>query len=192
MLRGLRALPHRIWRAAYNARHPGAPWLSPQAIRFLDDHLNVEMRGLEWGSGRSTVWLSKRVGALTSVEHNPQWYERVRAGLAEAGADHVELRLVEIPTDQAEREAQYWENPYVAVADAFADGSLDLVLVDGAYRQTCVAVALGKVKPGGLLVVDNTAHLPRLRDWGVPASWPIEVASARRFRDTTIWRRPTP
>jgi predicted O-methyltransferase YrrM len=187
---GLRALPHRIWRALYNARHPGAPWLSPEAIEFLNANLSHDMRGLEWGSGRSTLWLGHRVAQLTSVEHNPEWHERVTAMLAEAAANNVELILVPIPSEQTERDAQYWENPYVAVADRFPDAGLDLVLVDGAYRQTCVAVGLAKVKPGGLLVVDNTAHLARLSDWGVPSDWPIMVQSARRFRDTTIWRRP--
>lgn len=35
------------------------------------------------------------------------------------------------------------------------DASLNLVLVDGAYRDHCARYALPKLAPGGLLVIDN-------------------------------------
>jgi predicted O-methyltransferase YrrM len=41
------------------------------------------------------------------------------------------------------------------------DASLDFVVVDGWYRPVCARAALSKLKPGGLLLIDNT-------DWKDP------------------------
>jgi predicted O-methyltransferase YrrM len=45
---------------------------------------------------------------------------------------------------------------YVEQIDAFADATFDIVLVDGAARPSCIMHSIHKVKPGGLLIVDNT------------------------------------
>lgn len=182
---------HRLWRRLYQVRHPDHPWLAPGAIAFLESNLNREMKALEWGSGRSTIWLGRRVKALTSVEHYPGWHARVGRRIASAGITSVDHRLVEVPGDPQEAAAALWLNPpYVRVIEEFADGSLDLVLVDGLYRQECVARALPKVRPGGFLVIDQAAHLSSLDDWGVPEDWPIRYRHPSPLRDTVIWQRP--
>ena len=44
---------------------------------------------------------------------------------------------------------------YVAAIDEQPDDSLDLVVVDGRERARCAARATAKVRPGGLLLVDD-------------------------------------
>ena len=189
-LRRPTAVLNRVWRAWHDRRHPGAPWLSPVALRILDERLDRSMTGLEWGSGKSTVWFAQRLAYLTSVEHDPAWHARVTGLLREAGVTNVEQRLAPAPP-RGVTEQQYWApSPYVLVADDFAPGSLGVVLVDGLYRQNCVARVLGKISPGGYLVIDNSRAVPRLQDWGVPEDWELVHHSRRRFQDTTIWRRP--
>lgn len=51
----------------YEKRHPDHPWLSPGAIAWLEQNLRPHMRGFEWGSGRSTLWLARRLTSLTSI-----------------------------------------------------------------------------------------------------------------------------
>jgi hypothetical protein len=181
-----RSLLIAIRTGLYNRLHPGEPWISAGAIAFCRTHLRPDMRGLEWGSGRSTAWYARRVAHLTSVEHNPHWHDRVREMIT--GAENVALRLVPAP----ESTDAYWapDNPYVGVVDEFEDESLDFVVVDGLYRQACVLRALPKIAPGGYLLVDDTRHLARLEDWRVPPSWPVVYASGRWDTDTTIWRKP--
>ena len=48
------------------------------AIAFLDGRLNKTMRVMEYGSGGSTAWYGRRVDHVTSVEHDPQWYDAVK------------------------------------------------------------------------------------------------------------------
>lgn len=44
---------------------------------------------------------------------------------------------------------------YVNEIKSLEDESLDFCLVDGLYRGYCALAAIPKVKPGGLLVIDN-------------------------------------
>jgi predicted O-methyltransferase YrrM len=43
----------------------------------------------------------------------------------------------------------------VTQIDAFPDGAFDVVLVDGQARPSCLKHAYTKVKPGGMLILDN-------------------------------------
>lgn len=129
--------------------HPQDPWLTPDAVKLLDDVLSKDMRGLEFGSGNSTTWFAQRLSRLTSVEHAPAWYANVTRKLADTGLNNVDYLLRE----QA--------GEYVAVADIFVDNSLNFALVDGIERGKCVLASLLKIKPGGMLVIDDVhRYLP--------------------------------
>ena len=52
----------------FEREHPKVPWLVPDSIPVIDDLLKENHIGFEWGSGRSTIWFSKRVSHVTSVE----------------------------------------------------------------------------------------------------------------------------
>lgn len=181
----------RIWYFVYERTHGTEPFLAPGAIRFLDSALPRDGVGLEWGSGRSTQWFAKRLRRVVAVEHDPVWYEQLQQQFKQLGIDNVDYRLV--PLDHSPEEPTrpvYDPVPrYVALADEFPDASFDFIEIDGHYRQACVIPALAKLKPGGLLLVDDTNWLP-LAEWGVPATWPIVHQSVKINTVTSIWRRP--
>lgn len=179
----------RLQLAIHERRHPGEPWLSGPAVRFLDEHLSRDGTGIEFGSGRSTQWFAQRLHRLVSVEHDRAWYDRVRPDLdAIPGVD-----LRHVPLDHPETQPTvpvYDPVPgYVLVADEFDDGTLDFALVDGHYRQACVLAVLTKLRAGGLLVIDNSDWLPMV-EWGVPADWPLVHQSRNVKSQTSIWRKP--
>jgi hypothetical protein len=177
----------RVAYKVYELTHPHEPWISQKAVRWLESELRPSMVGLEWGSGRSTAWFAQRIERLTSIEHNPLWFERVRSQIGKL--PNVDYRLV--PLDHPEHEPtrpRYDPQPrYVAVVEAFPDVSLDLVVIDGHYRQACVAAVLPKIRPGGLLVIDNTNWLPE-REWGVPSHFPLLHRSENVMTQTSIWQ----
>ncbi len=188
-----KAFLFRLVSELYKRRHPGEPWISEKAVRFCEARLNTGMRGLEWGSGRSTAWFARRLGTLLSVEHAVGWYEQVSVRLKEGNVGNVDYRLV--PLDHAAQEPAHRDCEslplYVRVVEEFEEGSLDFVVVDGHYRQACVQAVLPKLKAGGLLLVDNTNWM-RISDWGVPAHWQIVHRSMGFESETTIWQRPEP
>jgi predicted O-methyltransferase YrrM len=101
--------------------------------------------GLEWGSGRSTLWFAGRVAHLTSVEQDPGWYERIGRQMRDTNITNVNLLLC---TD---------DESYVGVADQFPENSLDFALVDGGPRSACANATVKKIRPGGFIAIDD-AH----------------------------------
>ncbi len=147
-----RYICNKLKLLAFERRNPKLPWLTSSAIGFLDDFLKKSDSGVEFGSGRSTLWLSSRIKSLTSVEHYEGWYNKVKELLRER--DIKNINLLFRPQDECfDEEAQ--ENSYAEVLDTFEDDSLDFVLVDGIFRSSCACKAISKVRPGGLIIVDN-------------------------------------
>ena len=191
----------RIRQMQFQQRHPDAPWLAEPAVLLLDSYLKPSGVGLEWGSGRSTVWFARRVACLTSVEHSAKWSGAVQQWLRAAG---VAERVVyhKVPCDLGEF-AEPESHPYLEPALTQPDGSLDFVLVDGMIRAACMWVGLSKLKPGGLLVLDNanrfvpnccvgkptTVHEPRLEPRSERWREIIRELEAWRWLHTTdgIW-----
>jgi predicted O-methyltransferase YrrM len=129
--------------------HPDHPWLTKTAIAALDGYLKPTDMALEFGSGRSTAWFAKRVRHLTSVEHDESWFHKVRAQLEADGLRNVTYLLRTVSEEAGEKA------PYVAILDDYPPGTFDFVLIDGHFREYCASAALARIKPGGLLVIDN-------------------------------------
>jgi predicted O-methyltransferase YrrM len=137
----------------YRRQNPDLPWLTPWAVEFLSTWLKPTDIGLEFGSGRSTIWFAKRVSNLISVEHDPKWFAEIACRLAELQLTNV--RYLNHPSNRLENGEG---SPYVQVAADQADSSLDFVLVDGIYRGICARLSIPKLKSGGILIIDNVNH----------------------------------
>ncbi len=163
-MRSLRHLSPRyvVDRSAvtvWQRRHPFAPWLTSTAVDLLTGWVQAKDTVFEWGSGRSTAWFAAHAGRVISVEHNPNWYESVSQQLSTSMSDSVERHL------RPSRDGVWDETgeAYVSVIDLVDDQMLDIVLVDGIHRDECAQRCLSKLRPGGLLIVDNA-------DWFVPTT----------------------
>lgn len=155
--------PHHLWRYLvqrwFQRTFPDTPVMVANATVLLDAWLRPTDRVFEWGSGRSTTFLARRVGALTSIEHDSSWHAEVTQTLEREGlAEKVEYRLIPAPGGQMDEPT---DSPYANAIDQVPDGSLDAVIVDGQMRLRCAERALGKLKPSGLLVIDGAnRYLP--------------------------------
>jgi len=54
------------------------PWLTYSFIDFIIERLRNEFNIFEFGSGNSTLFFAKRVMEVTSVEHNIEWYKKLK------------------------------------------------------------------------------------------------------------------
>ena len=186
----------------FQFKNPDAPWLTKTAVEFLHSWLSTDHIGLEWGSGRSTIWLARRIKHLTSVEHSEDWFDRLVRKIDELHLDNITY-LYKSDLDQG------LNSSYVRVVDEFPHHSLDFVLVDGALRDLCAFSVLPLLKPGGVLMIDNVnwylpcqTRSPSSRtDWQGPASpyWAGFNAQVSNWRyiwttngvwDTAIWIKP--
>jgi predicted O-methyltransferase YrrM len=168
---------------------PDDPWLTDEAIDLLDRLIQPTDVALEFGAGRSTLWLARRVAKLTSVEHDHNWSEQVSTRLKSARLDNVDFLHIKDNVSEAEGAT----SSYVRVLDRFNDQSLDLVLVDGIYRNHCAVGCVPKVKSGGLVILDNanwflpsTSRAPSSRK---PGDGPADAVWAAFAETTGNWRR---
>ncbi len=182
--------------------HPGRPWLTPTAIRFLEGWLKPGHTVFEWGAGRSTLWFARRVQNVVTVEHDPVWFLKIRSEVSHLKLNNVEILF--IADNQDPISPMHYVGAFKQVAR-----QCDLVLVDGIHRELCALAALNEVKPGGLLLVDNANwYLPsstrspasRTREQGPASSqwadferhtrsW-ARIWTSNGVFDTVIWIRP--
>lgn len=142
------------------------PWIVFKAERFLRKRLQKNMIVFEYGSGSSTLYFSRRVAQVCSIEHDPGWFEYLQHILNDQTIQNVNCRLVEAEILDEHRMTKYSSlfplykdkgfESYVKSIDTFPDEYFDMVLVDGRSRTNCIAHAKSKIKHGGYLVVDNS------------------------------------
>ena len=172
------------------------PWWNKRAIRYLSRLVRPGDRVFEWGSGGSTVWLTRQGATVTSVEHDPEWVARVRELCPTADV----VAIPSAPAGALRSEAQlihtghrYFDD-YVAAIDSIAVGSLDIVIVDGFCRIECTRRAAPKVRPGGVLIIDDT-DFRFLRPQRLLAGWRAVALSGFKprfeLRETTFFHKPT-
>jgi len=153
---------------------------------MLERWLTRDHVGIEWGSGRSTLWFAARVRRLLSVEHHPGWHEFVSSSLAGHGLTNVDYRLCPCEPERAESPewiAAMFASEYVRAIDALEPKSLDFALVDGMYRSVCALAVLPKLRSGALLIVDNV-------NWFLPSA--SRAPSSRGIADSPLsptWER---
>jgi len=129
------------------------------------------MSVFEYGSGGSTIFFSKRVNKLTSVEHDKKYYRQVSSVLSEERISNCKYILCEPeknisgemppygPKSYTSTLKEYvdmsFEN-YVKIIEEYQDGEFDLVFVDGRARLSCILHSLRKIRHGGYLILDNS------------------------------------
>ena len=74
------------------------PWYTYPAIEFLNNLDFSQKTVFEYGSGNSSAFWARRSKTVLSIEHDRNWYEKIKSGLASNQAIH----LLEHETDYVE------------------------------------------------------------------------------------------
>lgn len=202
----------RSLRAGQSPLGSSIPWMNFKVIRWLREYLKPTMAVFEYGTGGSTIFLGRRVRSLTSIEHDPRWFDLVCRAVDAEGLRNCELRLVPaeprpgldaVPygfrsytSKSPEAFGQSFE-AYVRTIDGVPDRSLDLALVDGYARLSCVAHAVPKMRVGGYLLFDDTDWSKHRPAFDYLMSFPrtdfVGVTPFQRnLRKTSIWKITDP
>jgi hypothetical protein len=185
----------------------GLPWLTKSAVRFLDDFVVEGIRVFEFGSGASTVYFSKKGVKLYSIEHDLQWFEKVKQTISETNSN-VELVLIEpkkIDLGQTEKVIRSGKDPrfinydYKVYSEAilrFPQECFDLLLIDGRVRIECLNNSISRLKVGGILIFDNSDRY-ELSEILVPNQFQLILSKYELvendlfFAESSIWRKLT-
>lgn len=122
------------------------PWYTYPAIEYLRQLDFGDSSVFEYGSGQSTLFWAAKAARVVSVEDDENWH----AALAGRVPDNCELILepdLSIYPDVIHRYREF-----------------DLIVVDGAARGRtrlkCSHAAVSHLRPGGLIILDNSDWLP--------------------------------
>lgn len=178
------------------------PWWSFESLNAVERVLQEfggQANVFEYGSGFSTRWLAKRSGFVVSVESDLAWFQRTRDLLSNCPNAHVILAPASTLSPHmpgqclrcAEIDGCF--SDYVEVVTRYPDQYFDLVVVDGFSRNASLEQAKSKVRPGGVIFLDDAQResydlgLSLLKDWeslrttGIrPRSLPNEGILLRR------------
>jgi hypothetical protein len=117
------------------------PWYTYSFIKFIEPRLKKNFDAFEFGCGNSTLWYAQRVRSVKSVEHNLDWFNRMKERLP-ANAILVYKALFE--NGDYSREVQVESKSY------------HLIIIDGEDRNNCLIHSLSKLSDDGVIVYDNT------------------------------------
>ena len=164
------------------------PWFTYPSIDYLRqlDLSNKIM--LEWGSGNSSLFFAQRVKELYSIDHNIEWYEKVKQFKIK------NQTLVFADTDYELKPKEF-------------NVKFDIILIDGVKREACSKEATKMLNNGGLIILDNSDRHPEIantfRDLGFievdfhglgpinDYTWTTSIFMHREFNFNPITIQPT-
>jgi len=139
------------------------PHLAPVVIKMMDEYLIQSMNVFEWGSGGSTLWISRRVSAIHSVEANSHWYDFLSEKIKKEGITNITIdyqpEIFIKLHNKTDRDREKENLDYVKAIEKHHT-KFDLIIVDGIVnlRNKCLEKALYYIKPGGRIIFDDMQH----------------------------------
>jgi hypothetical protein len=203
------------WKALLNKDPLSSklPWITFEAIEFIDKNISKSHRIFEYGGGASTLFFLSKVAEVVTVEHDQQWFQMLKEKIGHPDSVRWSGQLVmpekfshalnldkSLPTDYfsghpTDQDVTY--KSYSTFICRYEDEHFDLVLIDGRARTSCLFHAIPKVKVGGFLVLDNSerkyylpnnlANLQKHYKLLINHAGPVPYSSY--FSQTTIWQR---
>lgn len=143
------------------------PWWTYRAIDEVEMWLASQqrVRAFEWGSGASTIWLSRRVTEVHSVEHHAGFGQMIQQQLEaapNATLDIIEPEPSDAPAIGSAKEGHRnldftrYVGHIDVVAAANGGARFGLIVIDGRAREACLLAALPHLADDGIIVFDNT------------------------------------
>jgi hypothetical protein len=130
----------RDWSSVDEVNKP-IPWYTYPATEYLS-HLNfTRMNILEYGSGNSTLWWSKRALRVLAIEDNKDWFTKITSSLKRCGVEYV------LKTDKMD----YVES---------ATSANDVLIIDGQFRRECAEHVVKVGKSAAMIIFDNSDWYP--------------------------------
>jgi len=135
------------WFSAFKTGEPvdgsfkPLPWLTYSFIDFIEERLSKEFNVFEFGSGNSTLYFAKRVKQVTSVEHNSEWYNKLKSKIPNSS------NLILSKSDGME--------DYITELKQ-SNKKFDLIIIDGIHRVDCCLSASNYLTDKGVIILDDS------------------------------------
>ena len=117
------------------------PWMNYAVISFLDERLNKSLVMFEFGSGYSTLFFASRVKAITSVEYDLAWFEKMK-GMCPENA-----KILFTPVDNS--------GDYIRSVSS-TQLNYDVIMIDGRDRVNCLKAGMKQLSERGVFILDDS------------------------------------
>jgi hypothetical protein len=187
------------------------PWLTFSSINFIEKIIEPQMTVFEYGSGGSTLFWASRVKKVISVEHDKEWYEKMKAELSTRKIENVDYLLLQEECD-TEYDKKDFRNPhhyisadpkysgssfkrYARSIDNYNAQGFDIIVIDGRARPSCLLHAIQMIKMKGFIIIDNTERTYYLESFNLDGKqwrkWDFfgPVPYSFDFANTTVLKK---
>lgn len=128
-------------RSPIDANGQPLPWVTYSFIDFIKDRISKSQLVFEFGSGNSTLFYAQRAKQVVSVEHDKDWFEKIKA----ASPANAELIFCELSKNGA-----YSKMPLNTAK------KYHIIIVDGRDRVNCCKHALEALRKDGVVILDDS------------------------------------
>lgn len=115
------------------------PWYTYPFLTFIEKRINNSMNIFEYGCGHSTLWYSKRVKDVISIEHDESWFNEISSKKEKNST----ILFKKDPRD------------YVHSINNL-DNSFDIIVIDAIERVDCIKNSFNKLRENGIIIFDNS------------------------------------
>jgi predicted O-methyltransferase YrrM len=140
------------------------PYMNYEEICHLTTYISRDTNLLEIGCGSSTLYFSKIVNSIVSIEHDKKWSEQIAKELNYKAKCKWKIHLISpnFPQTHTFQPAQpgQFENYLKFIKNLDAD-QFDVILVDGRDRVNSAVSSMHSLKSGGILIMHDFWYRPR-------------------------------
>ena len=138
------------------------PYMTGDEIVHMMKYIDRETSLLEIGGGGSTIFLSKFVRRLVTVEHNKE-YSKKLFNILGTIRDNWTLHIVEPNFPQQHPFEPAKPGQFDKYIDHISkiDEIFDVILIDGRDRVRSVHASLSKLKIGGYMIIHDFWNRPK-------------------------------
>jgi|TARA_Y100000294_G_C8440186_1_gene290407 hypothetical protein len=119
------------------------PWMNYPVIDFLEKRLKCHFTLFEYGCGYSTLFFSKLVNQVTTVEYDREWYDLFIQKIPE------NVKLVYCPKD--------YNGKYCRIIGQNSQ-KYDVVIIDGRDRVNCMKQSIDHLTKDGVIILDDSSR----------------------------------
>ncbi|NOX17184.1 MAG: class I SAM-dependent methyltransferase [Chlorobi bacterium] len=116
------------------------PWNTYPFLSFIEPRLKSDFEVFEYGSGNSTIWYAKKVSSIIAVEHDKEWYDKIK----ETMPKNAEIIL------SSESDSGIYAGEISKRGKRF-----HIIIVDGIFRNESLSASFDYLRDDGVIVFDD-------------------------------------
>lgn len=147
-----------------NKIHRYLPYMNSEEISDLVTYIDKDTEMLEIGGGNSTLFFSRIVKRLVTIEHNKEWSDKISNDMKLVSKCDWKIHVIEpsFPQSHPFQPAEPGQfDDYVNFISNLDKNQFDVILVDGRDRVRCTLASVPLLRKDGVLIIHDFWNRPK-------------------------------